>query len=172
VSVRFKSSTKTARRQTRFLILLAVLSNPLLAKTSLIQLTSAGVLLSPAALYDCTSIDSEHKCVSYVADDTAHLSENPNAPTLTVGTKIKVRRRKDLGTAQATFYLADESSLLDDPKYKEITLMGQEIELPPLDHRSVLIAIYQQPKQPTKTKVVWLLAPNLPTGSAPRSHNP
>ncbi len=47
------------------------------AQQPALQLASQGKPLSAAAVYTCSAITQEFKCVSAVADDTAHLSEIP-----------------------------------------------------------------------------------------------
>jgi hypothetical protein len=70
--------------------------------------------------------------------------------------RISVTKGK---TLSVTFYTAEEKSLLDRPKYNKLYLRDHRLDIPRGSERIVLIAIYQQPGETTKTKVVWLFAP-------------
>jgi hypothetical protein len=137
-----------------------VLGSSAFAQAVLVQLLSENKPLQPAAVYDCSSITTELKCVSAVADDTAHLSENPKAQILPRNGKIFVRKKKLLGDEALAFYIAAERALLDDPKYNKLELLNNELDLPPSSERTVLIAIYKRPRQSRTTKLVWLFAPS------------
>jgi hypothetical protein len=127
------------------------------AQTDSLQLSSEGKTLPPAAVYSCSSITKELRCVSAVADDTAHLSENPNARILQTNGTITVRQKKSPAAVAVDFYLADEKTLLDDPKYAKVEPVEGKLMLPADPERRVLVAIYQGPT--ARTKAVWLLAP-------------
>ena len=127
------------------------------AQTGPLQLSSEGKSLPTAAVYACSAITKELKCVSSVADDTAHLSENPDAHILQTNGVILVAKKRSHANATVDFYVADEKTLLDNPKYLKVELVDGKLKLPADSERRVLVAIYQS--EGAKNKAVWLLAP-------------
>lgn len=117
--------------------------------------------VSAAAVYSCSHLTQDLKCISSVADDTAHLgATQASVSILPPGQEMKLHPSADLGNIPMRVYFAPEASLLDAPKYTRVDLQNRVIfHLPAVSEQIVLIAIIKEPHSNMYDKFVWLVKP-------------
>ena len=95
-----------------------------------------------------------------MADDTAHLSENPNAEIFTVGEgPVRVHKGVRSRMTALTFYLVEEKVLRHSHQYTRLSIKGNQIMLPVLWDYAVLFSMSKNKKTGLFEKGVWLLKP-------------
>jgi hypothetical protein len=131
-------------------------------RARLVTLRIGGSTIAVAAVYTCATISEDLKCVSSVADDTAHLGEAPTAAifALAGGERVKLDADAYLAHATMRIYVAALSTLMDAPKYTELTLDDtSRFTMPKSSEQTVLLAIVNEPGSGMYDKFVWLSKP-------------
>jgi hypothetical protein len=132
-------------------------------RARLVTLQVGGASIPPAAVYACASLSNDLKCVSSVADDTAHLGEAPGVAVFPTGADQPARLKVDASLSDSggpRVYTAAQSSLLDAPKYTELMLDARSgFTIPKSTGPVVLVIVFKEPDAGTFDKFVWLGAP-------------
>lgn len=113
-----------------------------------------------SAVFSCTELREGTKCTGRVADDTAHLSERPEASLipLTGKEQLSIGRSPDFMVASFDVYSARERALLDDPRATPIPIsQNGGIASLSVTEPTVLFVIARDRESETYRKFVWLL---------------
>jgi hypothetical protein len=117
-----------------------------------------GKATTAQGVYHCSTLTAALRCSSNVADDTAHLSESPDAVILPVRSRsLRVTLASPSCPRTLDVYVANERSLLDHPRYKKLAVLGGRAHLPNIHGRSVLVVIVRTPSDGSIEKDVWLV---------------
>ncbi|WNG28096.1 hypothetical protein F0U62_31890 [Cystobacter fuscus] len=126
----------------------------------LVWLEVDGKQYPASAVFSCTELREGTKCVGRVADDTAHLSEQPGVSLipLTGKEQLSIGRSPDFRVDSFDVYSAQERALLDDPKATPIPVSqnGRVASLF-VTEPTVLFVIARDRESETYRKFVWLL---------------
>lgn len=128
-------------------------------RARLVSLRIRGSTVPAAAVYTCTTLSKELRCISSVADDTAHLHETSSAAVVTLAGGGEAKLEVDTYFAQAKIrvYVAGLSSLVDAPKYTELALDDTGgVRVPIFSEQIVLFVIVSEPGTGIYNKFVWL----------------
>jgi hypothetical protein len=115
------------------------------------------------AVYTCDALSGGLKCNSSVADDTSHLSEFFAGPViLASGKRLRFEPESGFSLATIRVYVAARHTLMDHPKYVELTAdKDGSFTVPKMKEESVVVAILKEPGSGLYDKFVWLAKPQL-----------